>query len=107
MCNNLISTHQNSARGKQLAQLALLKYSHFFLALRYEVSTPFLLLESTKVDSMMIVCEGNTLSKFDNNRVIIGQSKDDMGLVGVFNAWSQWVLSLVAVSGWWIYLIIL
>ena len=32
MCDNLISAHQNSARGKQRAQLALLKYSHFFLA---------------------------------------------------------------------------
>ena len=38
MCDNLISAHQNSARGKQRAQLALLKYSHFFLALRYRAS---------------------------------------------------------------------
>ena len=36
MCDNLISVHQNSVRGKQRAQLALLKYSHFFLALRYK-----------------------------------------------------------------------
>ena len=35
MCDNLISAHQNSARGKQRTQLALLKYSHFFLALLY------------------------------------------------------------------------
>ena len=37
-CDNLISAHQNSARGRQSAQLALLKYSHFFLALRYLVA---------------------------------------------------------------------
>ena len=35
MCDNLISAHQNSVRGKQRTQLALLKYSHFFLALLY------------------------------------------------------------------------
>ena len=35
MCNILISAHQNSAWGKQRAQLALLRYLHFFLALRY------------------------------------------------------------------------
>ena len=63
----------------------------------------------------MIVCEGNTLSKFDNNRVIIDQSKDDMGLwvcsvhgasgccgcvqcmgsVGVVTGGSQWVVDLL------------
>ena len=42
VCDNLISVHQNSARGKQRAQLALLKYSHFFLALRYNCLLSFL-----------------------------------------------------------------
>ena len=30
MCDNLISAHQNSAGGKQRAQIALIKYLHFF-----------------------------------------------------------------------------
>ena len=45
MCDNLISVYQNSARGKQRTQLALLKYSHFFLALR-----------STKTSKNYILC---------------------------------------------------
>ena len=53
----LISAHQNRATSRKLAHFALLKYSHFFLALRYSPGGAFEIVASHGINESTLLTQ--------------------------------------------------